>query len=284
VRGAVPVAALQSKGRSLLRVDLAYGPTPGRFTLHKTAEDTEREAAPLEQRQALLDKENNHPCNDPNLQRLKQRKREELVARRQALLSAPVAPSAEADTFTVRFLPLESALPSHPEAQAVVTSYDADVGRMNLEWARAHGQDCPPPAEGQAAFVGSAACAECHAEAFPVWEASKHHRAWETLEAVGKQFHLNCTGCHVTGWEQPGGVCRLDKVTGREHVGCESCHGPGSRHLDSPEADTLTARPGEAVCVSCHNRENSPHFDFAIYLPKVLGPGHGQPLEVKRGP
>lgn len=284
VRGAVPVVALQSKGRSLLRVDLAYGAKPGRFTLQKTAEDSEREASSIERRLALMDKEINLPGLSPDRKRLLQQKREELVARRQALLTAPVATAGEGDSFSLRFVPLESTLPSDPETQAVVNAYDADVGKMNLEWARTHGQDCPAPEKGQAAFVGNTACAECHADAFPVWEDSKHHHAWKTLEDAGKQFHLNCTGCHVTGWERPGGVCRLDKVAGRENVGCESCHGPGSLHAEDPSADNITAHPGQDVCVTCHNRENSPHFDFATYVPKILGPGHGQPLEVKRKP
>lgn len=284
VRASVPVVGLQSKGRSLLRVDLAYGSKPGRFTPLKTAEDSEREAASIERRLRLLDKEINLPGLHPERKRLQQQKREELVARRQALLTAPVAAAGDSDTFSLRFVPLESTLPSHPEAQAVVNAYDADVGEMNLEWARAHGQDCPTPEKGQAAFVGSATCAACHPAAVPVWESSKHHEAWETLEKVGKQFHLNCTGCHVTGWEKPGGVCRLDKVAGREDVGCESCHGPGSLHVASPSADTLTAHPGQEVCVTCHNPENSPHFDFTTYLPRVLGPGHGQPPHVKSGP
>jgi hypothetical protein len=284
VREAVPVVALQSKGRSLLRVDLAYGSKPGRFTPLKTAEEGEKEAASIDRRVELLDREINLPGVDANLKRLKQQKREELVARRQALLTAPVAAAGDADTFSVRFIPLESNLPSHPDAQAVVSAYDADVGKMNLEWAKAHGQDCPAPEKGQAAFVGNTACAECHQEAFPMWESSKHHEAWKTLETAGKQFHLNCTGCHVTGWEQPGGVCRLDKVAGRENVGCESCHGPGSLHAEDPSSENITARPGQVVCVKCHNPENSPHFDFATYVPKILGPGHGQPPAVKRGP
>ncbi|WNG45065.1 cytochrome C [Archangium minus] len=283
-RDAVPVVALQSKGRSLLRVDLSYGAKPGRFTAQKTAEDAEKEAASIDRRMELLDREINLPGVDPQLKSLKQQKREELVARRQALLTAPVAAAGDTDSFTLRFVPLESTLPSDPDAQAVVNTYDADVGKMNLAWAKEHGQDCPAPQKGQAAFVGSAACAECHADTIPVWEASKHTRAWKTLEEVGKQFHLNCTSCHVTGWEQPGGVCRLDKVAGRENVGCESCHGPGSLHVEDPSTDNITARPGQDVCVTCHNRENSPHFDFATYLPKILGPGHGKPLEVKRKP
>ena len=285
VREAVPVVALQSKGRSLLRVDLAYGPKPSRFTLQKTAEDAEREAASLERRLELLNREVNLPGLLPERKKLQQQKIDELVARRQALLNAPVtAPAGDSDSFSVRFVPLESTLPSHPEAKAVVSAYDADVGKMNLEWAKAHGQDCPAPEKGKAAFVGNTSCRECHAEAFPSWEASKHHEAWETLEKAGKQFHLNCTGCHVTGWEQPGGVCRLDKVAGREDVGCESCHGPGSLHAEDPTSDNIVGSPGRALCVTCHNPENSPHFDFATYLPRILGPGHGQPPEVKGKP
>ncbi|SDE12812.1 multiheme c-type cytochrome [Myxococcus virescens] len=277
VRSAVPVVALQSKGRSLLRVDLAYAPQTGPFALQKGQDDLEREAAALEQRTALLDKDINLPGTDPKLKALKQGKRDELVARRQALLDAPPVTPDGVNAFTLRFVPLESSLPSDAEAVALVSAYDADVGKMNLAWAKAHGQDCPPPAPGRAGFVGNEPCRTCHEDAFPVWEKSKHHHAWETLEQVGKQFHLNCVGCHVTGWEQPGGVCRLDKVAGREDVGCESCHGPGSEHADAPGAHNIIASPGESVCVTCHNPENSPHFDFATYLPRIVGPGHGKP-------
>ncbi|GEN06521.1 Cytochrome c554 and c-prime [Myxococcus fulvus] len=279
VKATVPVVAPQSKGRSLVRVDLSYAKAPGSFSLQKGQADLEREVAALEQRTTLLDKEINLPGIDPKLKALKQGKRDELVARKQALVSAPPAASPDVNGFTVRFVPLESGLPSLPDAQALVARYDSEVGKLNLAWAKEHGQDCPAPAKGQAGFVGNEPCRSCHEESFPVWEKSKHHHAWETLEEVGKQHHLNCVGCHVTGWEQPGGVCRLDKVAGREDVGCESCHGPGSEHADEPSADNIIASPGEALCVTCHNPENSPHFDFATYLPRILGPGHGKPSD-----
>ena len=282
VRTAVPVVALQSKGRSLLRVDLGYAPQPGSFTLLKGQGDTDREVAALDQRVALLDKDINLPGVDPKLKALKQGKRDELAARKQALLTAPAAPVGGTNGFTLRFIPLESSLPSHPDAQSLVAAYDADVGKMNLTWAKEHGQDCPAPKKGQAGFVGNEPCRTCHEDAFPAWEKSKHSHAWETLEGVGKQFHLNCVSCHVTGWEQPGGVCRLDKVAGREDVGCESCHGPGSAHADAPSTDNILASPGETVCVTCHNPENSPHFDFATYLPRILGPGHGKPTSPQK--
>jgi len=42
-----------------------------------------------------------------------------------------------------------------------------------------------------------------------------------------------------------------------------------------PAQDNILAKPSKAECTSCHNPENSPHFDFALYLPQILGPGHG---------
>ncbi|WP_224244366.1 multiheme c-type cytochrome [Hyalangium gracile] len=281
VRAAVPVVGLQSKGRELLRVDLGYGPRKGRFSQVKSQGDTEREVALLDQRLGLLNKEINLPGIDPQLHKAKQAKLEELVARKQKLLTEPVEAPAGTNSFSLRFLPLESTLLGQPDVLKVVQAYDRDVGQMNLAWAREHGEDCPAPKKGEAAFVGNGPCQDCHAEAMPVWEHSKHAHGWTTLEEKGKQFHLNCVGCHVTGYEKPGGVCRLDKVAGREGVGCESCHGPGSLHSEEPTTKNIVRNPGNALCVTCHNPENSPHFDYATYLPRILGPGHGQPAAGK---
>lgn len=278
VRAAVPVVGLQSKGRELLRVDLSYGPQKGPFGLVKSQDEADREVAALDQRMTTLNKEINLPDVDPQLKKLKQAKLEELIARKQKLLTQPVEAPTGTNAFSLRFLPLESSLPGEPDVKAVVTAYDRDVGKMNLAWAKEHGQDCPAPKKGEAAFVGNASCQECHAEAFPLWEKSKHSHGWTTLEEKGKQFHLNCVGCHVTGYEKPGGVCRLDKVAGREGVGCESCHGPGSLHAEDPTPKNIVRNPGRELCVTCHNPENSPHFDFATYLPRILGPGHGQSM------
>lgn len=274
-RAQVPVAKVQSKGRSLLRVDLSFGGS-GPFELLKSQAETEREVNALGERMALLDKQINSPGLRSDAKAMYRAKIEELAKRREALLTAPPPVTQGKNTFAVRFVPLENTLPSLPQAQELVKAYDREVAKVNLAWAKQHGRDCPPPKKGEAAFVGSAACKECHAEAFPVWEGMKHSRAYASLEEQGKQYHLNCIGCHVTGFEKPGGVCRVDKVQGRESVGCESCHGPGSIHVADPSDDNILAKPGKDVCVVCHNPENSPHFDFATYLPNILGKGHGQ--------
>jgi predicted CXXCH cytochrome family protein len=68
----------------------------------------------------------------------------------------------------------------------------------------------------------------------------------------------------------------VDRVEARKNVGCEACHGPGSLHADDPSTSNILRAPARQVCVGCHNPENSPHFDFALYLPQILGPGHGR--------
>ena len=275
VRSRVPVAQIQSKGRSLLRVDLSFGKEPGRLELVATAADVEREVKALEERIALLDKQINAPGLSEEARALRRQKLAELVERREQLASTRPAGFEGRNAFSARFVPLEASLPGDPSAQEIVTAYDREVGKLNLAWAKKHGRDCREPGRNEAAFVGNEACRACHAQAFPVWEKSHHALGYDTLEQRGKQFDLECVGCHVTGFQKPGGVCRLDKVRGREDVGCESCHGPGSIHAGAPSAKNVLLGNAEQTCTGCHDRENSPHFAFREYLPQILGPGHG---------
>lgn len=277
VAAAVPVLQLQSKGRSLLRVDLEpFG--DGAFVLARGEADRERELAQLAERIALLKLQVNAPDLSAELKALKKAKLDEVALRRDALEKAQVALPPGRNAFTVRFVALESSLPALPAAKALVTAYDRDVGVLNLQWAKEHGEDCAPPPKGAAGYVGSSTCQECHLETFPVWEASKHSHAYQTLVALGKNHHLDCVGCHVVGWQQSGGVCRIDRTAEREHVGCESCHGPGSNHAAEPSTENIARRTPAAVCVGCHDRENSPAFEYERYLAQVLGPGHGKPV------
>jgi len=277
-----PVVQLQDKGQMLLRVDLSLEGGAARFEPIRSSQEVEKEAASLQERIALLNAQVNEPGIDPKLHALKQQKVEELVARRAALLSAPPPTIQGKNAFSARFVPLDAALPMDPAVKATVDAYDRDVSKLNLEWARAHGKDCPAPTAAAPGFVGTARCAECHDESMPVYRSTKHAHAYATLVEAGKQYHLNCIGCHVTGAYQPGGVCRVDKIEGRENVGCESCHGPGSTHAEDPSVKNIARKPEKQACEGCHNHENSPNFDFARYLPQILGPGHGQPQAKKK--
>ncbi|MBX5481649.1 MAG: cytochrome C [Myxococcaceae bacterium] len=275
LRGSIPVMQPQNKGRSLLRIDVWFGPRAGPFELLATQQDAQRQLDALDERIALLDKQINLPGLDEPAKQLRRQKLAELTRRRETLATQR-APSGEGrNALSVRFIPLEASLPADRGVEAVLQRYDKDVGLLNLAWAKAHGHDCPAPEANQAAFVGNARCRDCHEEAFPIWEASKHAHAYATLEDKSKQYHLDCIACHVTGWQRPGGVCRIDKVDERKGVGCESCHGPGSLHAEDPSDDNISKGNTPQTCTGCHDPENSPHFDFDAYVRLITGPGHG---------
>ncbi len=276
LRGSVPVAEVQSRGRSVLRLEVSPGPQDGPIGLARGQGDIERELKAQGQRLELLRRELGTPGLAPDRKQALDARLHALVARREQLAIEAQATALEPGTFTVRFVPVEAALPEDPAVQKIVADYDRDVAQLNLAWAREHGEPCPPPAKGEAAYVGNEACRACHPDTFAVYDKTGHARAYATLESVQKQYRLDCVACHVIGFQQAGGVCRVDQVEGRQNVGCENCHGPGSIHVAAGTArSVLRPRPGVRVCVGCHTPENSIHFDFARYLPRVLGPGHG---------
>jgi predicted CXXCH cytochrome family protein len=243
----------------------------------KTQADADRDLAALDERIALLKKQIDAPSLRADSKKLYQERLADLIQRRERLAAAPLPASEGKNTLAARFVPLEAAMPGSPETLALVQAYDREVAKLNLAWAKEHGEDCPKPGKNEAGYVGNEACRDCHAEAFPVWDASKHAHAYDDLAKAGKNYRLDCVKCHVVGYQQPGGVCRVDKVEARKDVGCESCHGPGSLHSADPTLDNVVRKPEAELCTGCHDLENSPHFDFALYLPEILGPGHGKP-------
>lgn len=274
--GATKVAQVQSKGRSLLKVTVRFR-DDGAVEWLRGDGERDRELYALDQRIELLRTQVNEPMLDEQLKALRRAKLDEVVARREALAAAPLVTPEDRSTATARFVPLEAAFPKDEAVAAIEQAYDVDVGLLNLAWAKEHGVACAPPTREQPGVVGSQACIPCHEPAAKVWRQTKHGLAYVALEGKGKHHHLDCISCHVTGWQQPGGVCRIDQTEGRREVGCEACHGPGSTHAAIPIKGNIARGAEPKSCVGCHDRENSPQFDFEAYLAKVVGPGHGQP-------
>ncbi|NUO47813.1 MAG: hypothetical protein HOV80_03035, partial [Polyangiaceae bacterium] len=109
-----------------------------------------------------------------------------------------------------------------------------------------------------------------------VWNKTAHAHAYATLEKQFVEFNLDCVGCHVTGYEKPGGstVTAVEKL---KDVGCETCHGPGSLHANDPKKKGLiVTKPDPKSCVSeCHHPPHVEGFDPVAKMQLVLGPGHG---------
>lgn len=136
----------------------------------------------------------------------------------------------------------------------------------------------PPPVEaGQSRYVGIEECSDCHDEAVDFWRTTGHSKAYQTLAKEFKEYNLDCVGCHVTGYEQPGGstVTFVDEL---KDVQCEQCHGAGSAHANDPEKKGLIHRtPPKDLCAKCHHAPHV-HEDWSVdeAWKHIIGPGHGQ--------
>jgi peroxiredoxin len=120
-------------------------------------------------------------------------------------------------------------------------------------------------------YVGSAACASCHSKEHDLWSKSAHASAFATLETKRESKNADCLKCHTTGFKDPTGY----PTGGATHaaVGCESCHGPGKRHVDDKgaTAGTILALTDKCdscavalICGTCHDDANDKGFEFAI--------------------
>ena len=288
------VLSVEGHGQSLLRVDLQLpaGAPTGVFLAQGEA-GKQAELKELDDRIARLRQQARGAPED--MRPLYADKIREVEQRRAQLASVQQAAPAGSLVITPTFIPLGPEVGDEPDVHALVAAYDEQVAEMNLRLAKQQPETCPPPRRGEPAFTGISSagrvkgCAECHESQSQFWAKTGHSHAYDTLVSVRKQFSLDCVRCHVTGWQQPGGVCRIDRTEvggrgfegrgkGRQDVQCEMCHGPGSEHAKDPPGHISTEVP-TAVCVRCHEAANSPHFDDGRYRPFIVGPGHGRPLK-----
>jgi len=87
-----------------------------------------------------------------------------------------------------------------------------------------------------ATYVGQATCLTCHEAAMSKYLETPHHRAADPRSPAATQ-------------------------------GCETCHGPGSKHAEDPTSvkplsfKTMTADQANATCTTCHSRGDHALWD-----------------------
>jgi len=173
--------------------------------------------------------------------------------------------------------PIEEPLPQgyHLAAEAAAAARVADPARGGPP---VHPSASPlPPFRGVdravSTYVSSETCAGCHPAEAAVWSGSAHAGARDTLVAADKGYDPTCLSCHVTGMMHPGGFAGMKETPTLEHVGCESCHGPGSEHAAAPAAGYGELPGGPEACVACHTHDNSPDYRWDAYWPQVAHGG-----------
>jgi len=183
-------------------------------------------------------------------------------------------PDTSGPTLSIQYTELP---PDAPRDASVRTRMDALSRRVNAHNREAFASHLPTPApEGRPHYVGTPTCGGCHAEELTWWRTTLHGHAYATLVDRDKEFNLDCVGCHVTGYEMPGGST-VSHVGELQDVGCENCHGPGSMHIESPLAAPVNVHRdmGEDTCLRCHTPEHSDRFNYPAYRRMMMSPEHG---------
>lgn len=157
----------------------------------------------------------------------------------------------------------------------LATEYRDEIRRtkLALDDASRAGADSIPGLRAAPAFAGSESCATCHVEATAAWKKSGHAHAFKTLVDRGADADPNCIGCHTVGFEKSGGYRREYGTKKLTDVGCESCHGPASRHIERISAGDIEGarmrKVGAADCVKCHHGEFSRPFVWDEFWPAI---------------
>ena len=221
---------------------------------------------------------------DPKFVAQKKSEREALAAQKAKLEAQPLLPPAKGSFFTLDQIRINKTLACSVPVQDEIKAYDLAAGEANVK--AAADKPVVAAAKGQPTYVGMESCGDCHSDAVDFWKKTVHAQAWQTLVERGQQFDYECIGCHVTGWEKPGGsnLGHNDKL---RDIQCETCHGPASIHVakggeEKPAA--VRRAPAEDLCATqCHTHEHSDTFQREAYLRDILGPGHGADLRKKLG-
>jgi hypothetical protein len=106
-------------------------------------------------------------------------------------------------------------------------------------------------------YVGSETCSMCHTDKYDSWSKTAHAESIKVLEDSGMAENDECLVCHTTAL----GTDAYEKA-----VACESCHGPGSAHVEAGGGAGSIEKPaGDTVCLKCHTDEWSPDFNYDEY-------------------
>ncbi len=148
-------------------------------------------------------------------------------------------------------------------------------------------------------YIGADKCKTCHkkekdGKQYLVWKDGPHAKAMETLASpeafkIAKEKGIadptkdpDCLKCHSTFASlKPEQLHAKGKLTLKEGVSCESCHGAGGdyrkKKIMKDQKKSIAKGlviPDEKVCKNCHN-DKSPtfeSFDYEEFSDKIKHP------------
>lgn len=190
------------------------------------------------------------------------------------------------DSMPLRYqrVPMDSRFKSSPKILDLMQMYQKQLELEGLEGLGIRPLK-NPLMKTNGLYVGSKRCESCHEESYKIWKKSRHAIAWKSLETSKppRTFDPECIACHVVGWNAEhrlpyqSGYLNGEETPQLRSIGCESCHGPGSLHMNAEvgsnealqkkyrKAVHLEANLVKGICITCHDLDNSPKFNFDRY-------------------
>ncbi|WP_028844765.1 cytochrome c family protein [Thermodesulfovibrio thiophilus] len=120
-------------------------------------------------------------------------------------------------------------------------------------------------------YVGTEVCKNCHLTEYENFK--KYSRMSRSFEAIEKMKHKitseelkSCLQCHTTGYGKKGGFVSIEITPHLQHTGCEVCHGPGKKHVETRDPRFIRKKLTLQICESCHTEERIRAFRFKPLL------------------
>ena len=148
-------------------------------------------------------------------------------------------------------VPMSDKIADDPNVKAMIDKFNQDVTSLYTSGSSEKEDSVTPE---------SITCKECHAEAYEIWEKTKHAKAFQTLIDKGRQFNPDCLACHTTRFEEPGGFTMEAQQAELRNIQCDSCHGDSAPHMEDPTA-LPQMNPGMETCMKCHTEHRCPDFE-----------------------
>jgi hypothetical protein len=151
-------------------------------------------------------------------------------------------------------VPIDEKLPADEELVKLYRDYQLMVKEENLLE-----KVIKVPLPNGLEYLGSTSCNSCHKYEYEKWSTKRHAAAYQTLVDVGSQYDPECVSCHVVGLEYETGFVSQKSPEDLRNVGCEICHGPGSKHMTAilmAQEQTGISEP-QSTCIDCHTPEHS---------------------------
>ncbi len=194
-------------------------------------------------------------------------------------LTIVVDPQGNVKSLEGETMDVKTSLPEDPEVAAMIKETTDRYNEMRRAQTVSRMKEEGQKLQGDK-FLGDALCRRCHEDVYQLWLETPHALAFGSLSGKGMERDNDCLSCHTTGFGKPTGYVSPplaasadaeEPAPGPEHpdlrnVQCEACHGMGTYHRRE-RGDFLKVTNAE--CMTCHDPENSPDFNYKDYLPHV---------------